>query len=485
MRVVVIGSGIVGASAAFHLAGRGVAVTVVDGGHTGQATAAGAGIVCPWVDHEDDAGWYALARAGAAYYGELAGLLGGGYARTGALVVGDDLAPAPPSALGGAGEGAGAGGGGSEGLRRVRGLLDRRRAGAPEMGEILDVERPGLGDRGVPVLAPGLAALYVPGAARVDGRVVRDALLAEAVRLGATVLPGEATLRPDGEVVVSHPACSAEVGSGESRRGSDSGVDGTREGGEGDGDGDRGGEEDGGGSSRGGDDGLSGISGGAGGATRGATGGSGVSGVGSGIAAGSGAGSDMGGGVGSGSGARGGRGAGGGGRVIPCDVVLVAAGAWSGEVCRPLGVRLDVWPRRGQILHLQLQGHDTASWPIVLPQAGPYMVGFEGGRLVVGATVERVGFDARVTAAGLAEVLDGALRLAPGLAGATVVEARAGLRPVYGDGRRPLIAAVGDRVVVATGLGAYGLTAGPFAGLMAAALAVGERPPIDPEPYMI
>ncbi|MBA2896172.1 NAD(P)/FAD-dependent oxidoreductase [Nonomuraea soli] len=410
MRVVVIGSGIVGASAAFHLAGRGVEVTVVDGGHTGQATAAGAGIVCPWVDHEDDAGWYALARAGAAYYGELAGLLGRGYARAGALVVGDDLA-IDGSTTGAAELSGGAGRGGSEGLRRVRELLERRRAGAPEMGEIVDVERPGLGGRGVPVLAPGLAALYVPGAARVDGRVVRDALLAEAVRLGATVMPGEATLRPDGEVVVSHHPRPMEVGLGGS--GTDS-------------DGDRGGEDDGVGGGRGD-----------------------------------------------------------GGRVIPCDGVVVAAGAWSGEVCRPLGVRLEVWPRRGQILHLQLQGHDTAQWPMVLPQAGPYMVGFEGGRLVVGATVERVGFDPRVTAAGLAEVLGGALRVAPGLAGATVVEARVGLRPVYGDGRRPLIAAVGDRVVVATGLSAYGLTAGPYAGLMAAAIVVGERPPIDPEPYMI
>ena len=45
MRVVVIGSGIVGAGAAYHLSRRGVAVTVVDGGFPGEATQAGAGIV--------------------------------------------------------------------------------------------------------------------------------------------------------------------------------------------------------------------------------------------------------------------------------------------------------------------------------------------------------------------------------------------------------------------------------------------------------
>ncbi|MGW4802208.1 FAD-dependent oxidoreductase, partial [Nonomuraea sp. NPDC004297] len=65
---------------------------------------------------------------------------------------------------------------------------------------------------------------------------------------------------------------------------------------------------------------------------------------------------------------------------------------------------------------------------------------------------------------------------------ATVTEARVGLRPVYAPGSA-LIGPLTDRVVVATGLSAYGLTAGPYAGEIAAALALGERPPIDVTPY--
>ena len=48
MRILVIGSGIFGASTAHALAREGAEVVVADEGHAGRATYAGAGIVCPW-----------------------------------------------------------------------------------------------------------------------------------------------------------------------------------------------------------------------------------------------------------------------------------------------------------------------------------------------------------------------------------------------------------------------------------------------------
>ncbi len=47
--VIVIGGGIVGLSVAYYLAKENVEVTLVDADHTGQATTAAAGIICPWV----------------------------------------------------------------------------------------------------------------------------------------------------------------------------------------------------------------------------------------------------------------------------------------------------------------------------------------------------------------------------------------------------------------------------------------------------
>ncbi len=46
---IVIGSGILGASAAYYLAKAGAEVTVVDRKDIGQATDAAAGIICPWL----------------------------------------------------------------------------------------------------------------------------------------------------------------------------------------------------------------------------------------------------------------------------------------------------------------------------------------------------------------------------------------------------------------------------------------------------
>jgi D-amino-acid dehydrogenase len=72
MRVVIIGSGIVGASCAYTACSLGAEVVLADAALPGQATAAGAGIVCPWWSEQaDDPVWYDFACAAARYYPEL------------------------------------------------------------------------------------------------------------------------------------------------------------------------------------------------------------------------------------------------------------------------------------------------------------------------------------------------------------------------------------------------------------------------------
>jgi D-amino-acid dehydrogenase len=172
------------------------------------------------------------------------------------------------------------------------------------------------------------------------------------------------------------------------------------------------------------------------------------------------------------------------GRRIDADSVVVAAGAWCRELLDPIGVPLDVTPQRGQITHLRLSDVDTGDWPVVLPEGSHYLLAFSDHRVVVGATRETgSGFDYRVTAGGLAVVLEQALAVAPGLAGASVLEARIGFRPV-GPDALPLLGTVPDRpgLVVVTGLGPTGLTLGPYAGRLAAALALGAAPEFDVAP---
>ena len=173
------------------------------------------------------------------------------------------------------------------------------------------------------------------------------------------------------------------------------------------------------------------------------------------------------------------------GETIPADQVVVTAGAWATSLLRQVGVSLPIEPQRGQIVHLRLPGQDTQSWPVILPPGSHYLLAFDDSRVVVGATRESgSGFDYRVTAAGQMEVLTEAMRVAPGLATATIIETRVGFRPVALGGR-PLLGKVSgvDGLVVGNGLGAAGLTIGPFAGKLLADVALGREPDLDLAPF--
>jgi D-amino-acid dehydrogenase len=154
------------------------------------------------------------------------------------------------------------------------------------------------------------------------------------------------------------------------------------------------------------------------------------------------------------------------GTLVAADTVVVAGGSWTDALLEPLGVSAGIEPQRGQISHLRLDGVDTSSWPSLSPLSDHYMVAFDDSRVVVGATRETgSGFDPRITAAGQRHVLDNALRLAPGLRDATMIETRVGLRPIP-KGGLPIIGHVDGHanLYVATGFGPVGLTVAPYVG---------------------
>ncbi|GIT81881.1 oxidoreductase [Leifsonia sp. LS1] len=164
---------------------------------------------------------------------------------------------------------------------------------------------------------------------------------------------------------------------------------------------------------------------------------------------------------------------------LHADAVVVAAGAWTNRVLDRLGARVPVEPQRGQITHLRVDGVETRDWPSVHPVAPHYLVAFDDSRVVVGATRETgSGFDARITAAGQQQVLADALAVAPGLADATVIETRVGLRPLP-EGDLPSVGALDGHpgVFVNAGFGAGGLTMGPLVGDLLAEQIVGGVAP--------
>jgi D-amino-acid dehydrogenase len=174
-------------------------------------------------------------------------------------------------------------------------------------------------------------------------------------------------------------------------------------------------------------------------------------------------------------------------QTILADLVIVTAGAWSREIIEPLGVPFKVTPQKAQIIHLELPGMDTGSWPVVMPPTSQYILSFEDGRVVMGATHEdEAGFDHRITAGGQYEILSKALAVAPGLTAGTILETRVGFRP-YTPGFLPVIGALPEHegILVANGLGASGLTSGPYLGAELAKLALGFDLELDLSRYQV
>ncbi|UJL47332.1 FAD-dependent oxidoreductase [Virgibacillus sp. NKC19-16] len=173
------------------------------------------------------------------------------------------------------------------------------------------------------------------------------------------------------------------------------------------------------------------------------------------------------------------------GEIIEADTVIATSGAWMNELLEPLGVAFEVTMQKAQIMHLEVSAADTSGWPVVMPPNNSYLLGFDNRRLVVGSTHEdHTGFDTRVTAGGVHEILKKALEVAPALSDSTVLETRVGFRP-FTPGFLPVFGALPgfDGMLLANGLGASGLTMGPYIGTQLAKLALGEELEIDLADY--
>ncbi|WP_067724691.1 NAD(P)/FAD-dependent oxidoreductase [Oceanobacillus damuensis] len=362
-KYIIIGAGILGASTAYHLAKKGANVVVIDRKEQGQATDAAAGIVCPWLSQRRNKAWYRLAKNGAKIYHELIedlaadGETNTGYARVGAISIHTD----------------------ENKLIAMKDRALKRREEAPEIGEILLRDRDQTQSL-FPLLSDAYSSVFVSGAARVDGRKLRNALLNGAQKYGANVIEGSASLLYEGNSITG-------VLLGDEK--------------------------------------------------------------------------------------------------LYADCVIAAAGAWMNELIEPLGLGFDVTPQRAQIMHLKMPETDTSNWPVVMPPADQYMLAFDDNRLVIGATHENdVGFDCRVTAGGLQEILNKAIGIAPGLSNGTVLETRVGFRP-FTPGFLPVIGPLPgfNGLLLANGLGSSGLTMGPYIGIQLAKLALHEKIEIDLNDY--
>lgn len=166
------------------------------------------------------------------------------------------------------------------------------------------------------------------------------------------------------------------------------------------------------------------------------------------------------------------------GHTVTGQQVVVAAGAWSGRL---LGV--PIRPIKGQILRLS-GPEGLLQLPVrgVVRGSSVYAVPRSDGEIVVGATQEEQGFDTRVTAGGVYELLRDVLALLPGLSEIDLVETWAGLRPGAPD-NAPIIGTGRDGIVYATGHYRNGILTAPITATAVSALVQGHEPPLDLSPF--
>jgi glycine oxidase len=158
--------------------------------------------------------------------------------------------------------------------------------------------------------------------------------------------------------------------------------------------------------------------------------------------------------------------------------VVLAAGSWSGLIeITGVADRVPVRPVRGQLLQMAWNG---APLRRVTWAERCYLVPWEDGTLLVGATVEEAGFDERTTAAGVRDLIEAACEVVPHAWTAGFVAARAGLRPATSDDL-PIIgpSTVVQNLMYATGHYRNGVLLAPLtAELVADAMLDGRIDPL-------
>jgi len=364
-KVIILGGGILGASAAYELTKQGAEVIIIDREDIGQATKAAAGIICPWNSQRRNKRWYTLAREGAKYYPQLISelsefnLLDTGYKKVGALCLHSDLSK----------------------LEAMKERTLNKKLEAPEIGDVSIISSNEAKEL-FPVLATGYDALYISGAARVDGWALRNTLLKASEALGATFIRSNAKLIKSNNRITGVQLDNQTI--------------------------------------------------------------------------------------------------------IYGDEVLITAGVWANELLHPVHLALDVKAQKGQIMHITIPNIDCNNWPVVMPPHDQYLLTLNN-RIVIGATHENVTeLNPSITLSGMKEIIDKALMFAPGLDASIYSEVKVGFRPFTAD-FLPVFGKVEtyQGLSVANGLGASGLTMGPFIGKQLANLLLDKQTEVDLNDYPI
>jgi glycine oxidase len=165
---------------------------------------------------------------------------------------------------------------------------------------------------------------------------------------------------------------------------------------------------------------------------------------------------------------------------IAAPIVINAAGSWAAQL-GPEMARLPVKPIKGTIVLLETPAPPTRE---LLDSSQGSLYPRADNKVLLGATVEDVGFDKRVTLASVDQLVHQAITLMPTLKDATLVTAWSGLRPYTHDNLPYLGPIPGLRgAYAATGHFRSGILLAPVTGLLIKEMILGQSPTLPLKPY--
>lgn len=168
------------------------------------------------------------------------------------------------------------------------------------------------------------------------------------------------------------------------------------------------------------------------------------------------------------------------GEKLRADKFVVTSGAWSFDLLKETASKLKIKPMRGQILAYRPQ----KNLEHMVYREGFYIIPRKDGLLLVGSTLEDVGFDPTTTESARDELSTKAAAIMPQLKNLPILNHWSGLRPGTPE-NLPTIAAHPqiENLYLNTGHFRYGLTMAPGSARIVASLICGEQPFIDPAPF--
>lgn len=168
---------------------------------------------------------------------------------------------------------------------------------------------------------------------------------------------------------------------------------------------------------------------------------------------------------------------------IACDVVVNAAGAWAADIGSMAGLKVPVYPVRGQIVCTETLPEIISA---CVSTSDCYLAQKAHGEVIIGSTTEEHGFDVGVTPSAIQTLSAGAIRAVPFLSNVAVKRVWSGLRPGSPD-ELPILGPVEHLRGYLNACGHFrtGILNAPLTGLVVAELAASERPSYSLDPFLL